>query len=405
VPPALEDRPASSVKDMTLEELVEWCRSVGERDPENRARQLWRWMYADVRMYGGETFIRGLEETYGRQNGFSEKFAHVMRENGKTVGVPMTVTERHTAKDGTVKLVFTVTGGEMAGGRVETVLIPIPSRKGTRITVCVSSQVGCAMNCQFCFTGRMGLKGNLTTGMIVEQLVEAKRHLAEHDSAFKVSDIKNIVFMGMGEPMDNLPAVTKAVRIMAHDQGLHISRGKITVSTVGLIPEMRQYVADEPQTGLALSLHATTDETRDWIAPVNKRYPIADLVATLEELFPHDMGCARQPLLVEYVMLRGVNDTPEDAVRLGELLRNVKCMVNLIVFNPHEGTLFEPSTPEAVEAFRAELKRQKYLCTVRDSRGDDEMAACGQLGAKEEAGKRLTAIPEWAKGKVRAPAA
>ncbi|EFJ41566.1 hypothetical protein VOLCADRAFT_42666, partial [Volvox carteri f. nagariensis] len=278
------------------------------------------------------------------------------------------------AADGTRKLVFTLTEGEAAGGSVETVLIPIVRQQGLRdrLTICVSSQVGCAMNCQFCYTGRMGLLGNLTTAQIVEQVVEARRFLAQEGER---TQLTNLVFMGMGEPLHNTEAVLAAADIVSHYLGLHISHNKVTISTVGLVPEMRSVVA-RSRVQMALSLHATTDEVRDWIVPVNRRYDLATLTAALEELG----NSSSRSLLIEYTMLHGINDTLQDAHRLVAMLARVNCKVNLIMFNPHAGTRFQPSTEEAVTAFRSALVQAGMVCTIRDSRGDDEMAACGQLG-------------------------
>ncbi|KAG2435216.1 hypothetical protein HXX76_007299 [Chlamydomonas incerta] len=440
------------LKALTLPELEAWCAAQGEAAPANRALQIWRWMYADP---PAGSWVRSLEETLGRQNGFAAKFVekvgpHVSLEGG------LKLSQVVRASDGTRKLVFTLVGGEAAGGNVETVLIPVVRQQGLRdrLTICVSSQVGCAMNCQFCYTGRMGLLGNLTTAQIVEQVVEARRFLAQEGDR---TPLTNMVFMGMGEPLHNTEAVLAAADIVSHYLGLHISHNKITISTVGLVPEMRTVLA-RTRVQVALSLHATTDEVRDWIVPVNRRYDLATLTAALEEMFPkeeeaaagvasadeaaavavsHEAAAAAagasnsssscsaaassQPesqeserwlppveqlggdapsssrgsssneagkgsskegrsLLVEYTMLHGINDTLEDAHRLADMLRRVNCKVNLIVFNPHKGTRFQPSTDEDISAFRSALIQQGMVCTIRDSRGDDEMAACGQLG-------------------------
>ncbi|MEW5297772.1 MAG: hypothetical protein WDW36_000956 [Sanguina aurantia] len=281
------------------------------------------------------------------------------------------------ARDGTRKLVFKLTTGEGAGGQVEAVLIPVVRQAGLRdrVTLCVSSQVGCAMNCQFCYTGRMGLLGSLSTAQIIEQVVAARRVMAEEGDE---APLTNLVFMGMGEPLHNLEAVLAATDIMTHHLGLHMSHNKVTISTVGLVPELRQAVA-RSRAQIALSLHATTDEVRDWIAPINRRHPLSSLVQALRDLFPQGDKDGRT-LLVEYVMLRGVNDTAEDAERLVGLLQDVRAKVNLIVFNPHAGTRFLPSLDPELLAFRSTLIKSGRVCTIRDSRGDDEMAACGQLG-------------------------
>eukprot|EP00798_Chlamydomonas_sp_ICE-L_P014122 gene14122-20076_t len=273
------------------------------------------------------------------------------------------------SSDGTRKLVFKLTHGEGAGSTIETVLIPVVRESGSRnrITLCVSSQVGCAMNCQFCFTGRMGLLGNLTTAQIVQQVVEARKFLAAEKDT---TPMTNLVFMGMGEPLHNMEAVLSAISIVNCSLGLHLSINKITMSTVGLVDELREFTS-RSQAQVALSLHATTDEVRSWIVPVNRRHDLASLMKALAELFPRD---GKRIVLIEYVMLRGINDTEADATRLVELLSNVEAKVNLIafnplpfnthaheakvnliVFNPHKGTRFQPSENEQILGFRSIL--------------------------------------------------
>jgi 23S rRNA (adenine2503-C2)-methyltransferase len=185
----------------------------------------------------------------------------------------------------------------------------------------------------------------------------------------------------MGEPLHNMDAVCRAIEIMKCPLGLHLSHNKLTVSTVGLVPEMRKFLSTPIglSVQLALSLHATTDEIRDWIVPVNKKqgHNLASLMSCLEDHFPLE---GDKSVLIEYVMLKGINDTDEDASRLLKLLEKTKAKINLIVFNPHSGTRFHPSEVERVNAFRSILIQGGRVCTIRDSRGDDEMAACGQLG-------------------------
>ncbi|GAX81183.1 hypothetical protein CEUSTIGMA_g8616.t1 [Chlamydomonas eustigma] len=358
------------LKSMTYGELEEWCRSVGES--AKRAMQLWRWMYADGQ------WMSNIEDTVGTTTGFSQGF--VDKFNSKiTVSGGLELKEVVTAKDGTRKMAFKLTEGPAKGGVIETVLIPVVREAGQRcrITICLSTQVGCAMNCQFCYTGRMGLLGNLSTAQVVEQIVHAKRYLAEQGDR---TPLTNVVFMGMGEPLHNMEVVLNAIEIMKCPLGLHMSPGKLTVSTVGLVPEIREFVSRSSKVQLAVSLHATTDEVRDWIVPVNRRHNLESLVSCLGELFPIDGEDRSRIVLIEYIMLRGVNDTEEDAHRLLNLLSKVRAKINLILFNPHAGTKFLPSETEVVSRFRSILIQGGRVCTVRDSRGDDEMAACGQLG-------------------------
>jgi len=372
------------LKGLTFEGLEEWCVSKGEKP--SRALQLWRWMYYD------NMWMRCFEDAAGSS---SSSFGRAFRDKVEplaTVDGGLELADVHEASDGTRKLVFRVSEGPAAGGKVEAVLIPILRSSGRkeRITLCVSSQLGCAMNCQFCLTGRMGLGGNLLTAQIVEQLVEARRYLA---SVGDKTPITNVVFMGMGEPLHNLDAVLAATSIFCHPMGLHMSHNKISVSTVGLVPEMERFCR-ESSAQLAVSLHATTDEVRDWIVPVNRRYPIHELMASLRSLFPSQdgAGSTRRHVLIEYLMLRGINDTEDDARRLLELLEGIEAKINLLIFNPHVGTMFAASTDEQIARFRSILIQGGRVCTVRDSRGDDQMAACGQLGDPVQRGGPLPPI-------------
>lgn len=377
------------VKCLTLPELEAWCASIGE-PPAKRALQLWRWMYYDCQ------WIRTVDDAPAGSvvNGFSGAFREKFRTLA-TLDGGLEIVNVARAADGTRKIVFRLTAGPGAGGQVETVIIPIVREAGSkaRVTLCVSSQVGCAMACQFCYTGRMGLLGNLTPGQIVEQVVIARRMLYEEDLAAgkdrHITPVTNIVFMGMGEPMDNLDGVLPSIDVMTHPMGLHLSYNKVCVSTVGLVPAMRKFAA-ACRAVLAVSLHAANDAVRDSIVPVNRRYPLADVIGAMEELFPKDKAAPRHGhhVLVEYTMLSGVNDGPDDAAQLLQLLRNVRCKINLIVFNPHDGTPFRSSTPEAVATFRDVLIRGGHVATVRCSRGDDQMAACGQLGNPELSPKK-----------------
>lgn len=360
------------LKNLTLTELEDWCESLGE--PRRRATQVYRWIYAGTKKY-----IRHLDEADGHTHSFSNAFKSKVASAASLSG-GITLQSVAEAKDGTRKLVFALNSGEgsaSGGASVETVLIPMQRTKEgevMRYTACLSTQVGCAMNCQFCFTGRMGLLGNLSTAQIIEQVVEARRLLI---SEGVLAPIGNIVFMGMGEPLHNYDALLAAIDILA--QGLQLSRNKIIVSTVGLATQMRAFLATG-KAKLALSLHATTDEVRDWIVPTNRRHPISELMSLLKEHFPQSEARGDRFVVIEYVLLRDVNDTKEDALRLAELLKDVYCMINLIVFNPHEGTQFKQSAIESVLAFRATLVKSGKICTIRHSKGDDTMAACGQLG-------------------------
>ncbi|KAG1672219.1 hypothetical protein FOA52_002920 [Chlamydomonas sp. UWO 241] len=367
------------LKNLSLAEMEAWCVSVGERP--SRAPQLFEWMYGRR----GE-IVRSLGDAIKKGPGDEAAFGTAFLakvDSSASISGGLSLQAVHTALDGTTKLVFALNPDESGrlSGSVETVLIPMTNASGViaRYTACVSSQVGCAMNCQFCHTGRMGLLANLSTAQIVEQILEARRWLVSSCPPELQMPIANVVFMGMGEPFHNYDVVLAAVDVMAEPMGLKLSRNKIVVSTVGLVPQMRAFL-DAGKAKLALSLHATTDEVRDWIVPVNRRYPLADLVALLEEYFPTASARGDRFIVIEYVMLAGVNDGAADAERLAQLLENVYCMINLIVYNPHDGTPFQRSSDADIAAFRRTLAAAGKVCTVRASKGDDTMAACGQLG-------------------------
>lgn len=254
------------------------------------------------------------------------------------------------------------------GMAIETVVIP--SSTG-RTTVCVSSQVGCAMNCQFCYTGRMGLRKHLKTAEIVEQAVFARRLFSS-----EFGSITNVVFMGMGEPLHNIDNVLKAAAIMVDEQGLQFSPRKVTVSTSGLVPQLKRFL-HESNCSLAVSLNATTDEVRNWIMPINRKYNLCLLLETLREGL---RSKHKYKVLFEYVMLEGVNDSIEDAKRLIELVRGIPCKINLLTFNPHSGSDFKPTCDKKMIEFRNILAEAGCVVLLRPSRGDDRMAACGQLG-------------------------
>ncbi|WJX87861.1 23S rRNA (adenine(2503)-C(2))-methyltransferase [Trifolium repens] len=338
------------LKGMTYSELEKWVQSHGYRP--GQAMMLWK------RMYGNNIWAHHSDEL----EGLNKDFKKMLSENADFKA--LAVKEIHAASDGTRKILFTLDDGLV----IETVVIPCD--RG-RTTVCVSSQVGCAMNCQFCYTGRMGLKRHLTAAEIVEQAVFARRLFTS-----EVGSITNVVFMGMGEPLHNIDNVIKAADIMVDDQGLHFSPRKVTVSTSGLVPQLRRFLQESKCT-IAVSLNATTDEVRNWIMPINRKYKLDLLLETLrEELsFKH-----KYKVLFEYVMLEGINDSNEDAKRLIELVKGIPCKVNLITFNPHSGSFFKPTKEERMIEFRNMLAEAGCVVLLRPSRGDDQMAACGQLG-------------------------
>lgn len=339
------------IKAMTLRELEDWVENE-LCDKRFRARQLWRWLYRSDKL--AATF----EEMTDLSKSFRDKLSSSARID------TLALHSMHNSEDGTKKMTYRLDNG----GVIESVLIPAEGRT----TLCVSSQHGCALNCQFCMTGRTGFKRSLSQGEIVDQVVMAKRFFE------KEGRISNIVFMGEGEPAHNLDNVMRAVDTMINQDGLHISHNKVTVSTSGLIPEIRRF-ANECKANLAVSLHATNDELRSWLMPINRKYPLAELMQTLRDVFPR-MSVRQQKVFFQYVMLKGVNDSLMDAKELLRLTSGVPCKINLIQFNSHEGTEFEASDRETMLAFQDFLVKKGMTVTIRRSRGDDMMMACGQLG-------------------------
>jgi 23S rRNA (adenine2503-C2)-methyltransferase len=252
------------------------------------------------------------------------------------------------------------------GARVESV----SKRTARRLTFCISSQVGCALKCAFCATGLMGLKRNLRAEEIVAQVVAMLDFHGWHDERF------NIVYMGMGEPLANLDAVAESIRILHDERGLNMGARRITVSTSGLVPQILELAKLDLQIGLAISLHATTDELRDQLVPVNKRWPIRALLDAAEE---YSRTVGRRTTL-EYTLLGGVNDGPEDADRLAAIARAMPSKVNIIPYNPVPGLPWKRPSAEAIEAFAHRLYPHAPAVTVRDTKGGDIWAACGQLG-------------------------
>ncbi len=344
------------LKSMTRPRLIAWAtQTLGAR--ETQAELIWAGLH------------RQLAPTIAE---FATVDADLLRRLAAIARVDaLAVDQIHTAADGTRKLALRTDDGAI----IESVVIPAvqPPRATTtrdygRATLCVSSQVGCAMNCRFCLTAKMGLVRHLSTAEIVDQLILARR-------LFPEIWISNVVFMGMGEPLHNLDAVIDATKIMCDDHGLGLSTRRVTVSTSGLIPAIVRFVAESPAQ-LAVSINATTDAVRDHIMPVNRKYPLADLVAALRALPLR----RRERLTLEYVLLADLNDTPADADRLATLVSGLPCKLNLIPFNPHPGSEFRRPAPERVSAFKAALQARHLNTSIRTTRGDERMAACGQLG-------------------------
>ena len=324
-----------------------------------RASQLWRWIHH----YGVTDFAQMSDVAKDMRAALAEHFTLARPE----------IVERQVSRDGTRKwLIRTAPGIE-----VECVYIPDVGRAGA---LCVSSQVGCTLNCTFCHTGTQALVRNLTAAEIVAQVQVARDDLAEWPSPREDRRLSNIVFMGMGEPLYNLDSVADAIDIIADNEGIAISRRRITVSTSGVVPELEP-LGTRTQAMLAISLHATNDPLRETLVPLNRKYPLAELMAGIRA-YP-GLSNARR-VTFEYVMLKGINDTPAEARALVQLLKGIPAKINLIPFNPWPGSTYECSDWGTIEAFAAILNRGGYASPIRTPRGRDILAACGQLKSESE---------------------
>ncbi len=288
-----------------------------------------------------------------------------------SLSMPEVVTE-HRSTDGTRKWVLRLD----ETNHVETVFIPDEER----YTLCVSSQVGCALNCSFCATARQGFNRNLNTAEILAQLWFAEHQLRREGWGNDIDGrvITNVVFMGMGEPLLNFANVTRAIRVMLDDFAYGLAWRRVTVSTAGVVPAIDRLKAEAP-VSLALSLHATEDTLRDQLVPLNKKYPLTEVLAACRRYLKDEN---RRRLTVEYVMLKEINDHPRHARQLAGLLRGIPAKINLIPFNPFPGTPHQGSTEAARETFRDILMRAGFIVITRKTRGDDISAACGQLAGK-----------------------
>jgi len=282
------------------------------------------------------------------------------------------------SQDGTVKARLRAHDGAV----VESVLIPEPERT----TLCLSTQVGCPLACSFCATGAMGFSRNLRVSEIVDQLCRMR------EAAGPERRITNLVFMGMGEPLLNLPAVQGAIRTFVHPRGFAMAPRRITVSTVGVVPLIETLLETAP-VNLAVSLHAATDEVRDLLVPLNRRYPLDTLLGALRES-PHVHR--RRPVFFEYTLLEGVNDAPQDARNLVRVVEGIPCKVNVIPMNSHEDSEYRSPSVEVIDRFTAVLAGAGVRVTLRRSRGSDIAAACGQLAARTAARPPAAARAPWA---------
>lgn len=284
--------------------------------------------------------------------------------------MPVTISKTYLSEqDSSVKFLMQLADGKL----VESVLIP----ERLRLTLCVSTQVGCAQGCRFCQTGRMGLARNLTTSEIVGQLIAVEQWCKSNAdlAPFFKGKVTNIVYMGMGEPLDNLDHVIESTRIFCDSKAFFLSHNKVTVSTVGLLPQLNQILGQTPVC-VALSLHSPFDEERSKLMPVNLRHPIADVISVLREQLKQGV---RQSFMIQYTMLRGVNDSSKHAQALIELLKGMNVKINLIPLNEHVGTSYRRPDLKYIYEFQQMLKEAGMVATIRLSKGRDIQAACGQL--------------------------
>ncbi len=340
--------------------LAEEMAALGEKP--FRAKQLWHWIYH-----------RGVSD-FAEMTTLSKDFRVRLAETHAVRRPEVAVAQ--VSRDGTRKWLLRLADGQ----EVETVYIPEEDRG----TLCVSSQVGCTLTCKFCHTGTQRLVRNLSPAEIVGQIMVARDDLGEWPAPAEGRLITNIVLMGMGEPLYNYDNVATAMKIAMDPEGLSVSKRKITLSTSGVVPEMER-CGRELDVNLAVSLHATSDEVRDWIMPINKKYPLKMLLAACRN-YPGTHNARR--ITFEYVMLKGVNDSEEDARRLVRLLKDIPAKVNLIPFNPWPGSFFECSDRATITRFADILSAAHISSPVRATRGDDILAACGQLKSESQRKKK-----------------
>jgi len=332
---------------MSLPEIEAFIASLGKE--KYRARQIMKWLYQS-----GAT-------SFAEMTTLARDFRARMEE--RFIIAEPSFNRIQTSADGTQKALFRLSDGLA----IESVLIP----GRNHWTACISTQAGCAMSCRFCLTGQQGLKRNLLPSEITGQMTMLRRHTSEGQ------EIKNIVLMGMGEPLANYDHTVKAIRILTSDFGLGFSNRKITVSTCGLAPQIVQ-LGKDVCVNLAISLNAPDDRSRDDLMPINRKYPLATLLRTCRD-YPMP---GRRMLTFEYILMAGVNDSPEDAEKLAHLLKGVRCKLNLIAFNEFPGSPFRTPAPEAISAFQQVLLDHHYTAILRASHGRDILAACGQLSGQ-----------------------
>jgi 23S rRNA (adenine2503-C2)-methyltransferase len=343
-----------NLKGMNEDELETFVQSVGEK--KYRAAQLYAWLYAKH------------ADTFDEMSNISKEFRDLLKQTA-TIEQIQLIASNSSQKDGTTKFLFRLSDGLL----IESVLIP-PEKDSPsadqRLTLCLSTQVGCPLDCKFCASGTMGFTRDLSASEILDQVIQSQRNSRRR--------ITNIVYMGMGEPMLNYDALWQAIEMLNSPDGFGLGARNMTVSTAGLIPEIKRLSGEKLQVGLAISLHAATDELRGQLVPINRKYSIKPLIAACKEYFEK----TGRRLSFEYILFEGINDSPKDARALAHVVQGLNCYVNLIPANPTRERQYRPPTQETVLAFEAELKRLHINCTLRSRKGVDIDAGCGQLRSR-----------------------
>ncbi|MDD4860230.1 MAG: 23S rRNA (adenine(2503)-C(2))-methyltransferase RlmN [Dehalococcoidales bacterium] len=345
---------STCVTDLTTAQIKELLQFLGE--PVYRAKQLQEWLY--------QKLASSFDEMTNLPRSFREKLAE--KANLHSLAVAHEVYD----PDGTVKTLFTLADGKT----IESALMPYPGSEGhARYTVCASTQVGCPVRCAFCATGQQGFERNLTPGEIIDQVLYYARRLRPTEDS-----VSNVVFMGMGEPMANYDNLWQAIEMLNAPEGFGLGARHMTISTSGIIPMIERLSKEKLQVGLAISLHAPDDSLRDQLVPINKKYPLKELIQAVRDYFT---ATGRRPSF-EYTLFEGINDSLPQARALVHLVQGMNCHVNLIPANSTPDSRFRPPTPEAALAFENELKRLHLNYTVRVRRGLQINAGCGQLRSR-----------------------
>ncbi len=347
----------TDLRNLTQDELVHYVESLGQ--PAFRGRQIMGWLYRP-----------GITE-FSQMTDLAKVFRATLDEHARIYRFTDPLIQR--SQDGCVKFGFTLEDGKV----IESVLIPEPDRN----TLCLSSQVGCAMNCSFCLTATMGFQRNLSPSEIVNQVCAVADFLRNEPKGKLIGPdrVTNLVFMGMGEPLNNLENLIKSISILTEQRGLAMTNRRLTVSTCGIAPKLR-LLGEQTDVNLAISLHAVDDTVRDALMPVNNRYSLEELLQACRD-FPM---AKRKRIMFEYILLQGVNDSDEDAHKLAALLRDIPCKVNLIAYNESPGIPYKSPSRNRVYAFQKIVRDSGYSVFIRSSRGEDISAACGQLAKQQQ---------------------